>query len=78
MDRAESCSAVCLFILAMSISSYTPAGPLVPALNTFWKYIHVSSIMSAAAMFMVGAAASVLYLVKIARRAQTPAASAGS
>lgn len=55
---------VCLFILAMSISSYTPAGPLVPALNTFWKYIHVTSIMTAAAMFMVGAAASVLYLVK--------------
>jgi len=56
--------AVSIFILAMSISSYTPAGPLVPALNTFWKYIHVSSIMVAAAMFMVGAAASVLYLVK--------------
>lgn len=55
---------VSLFILGMSISSYTPAGPLVPALNTFWKYIHVSSIMVAAAMFMVGAAASVLYLVK--------------
>ncbi|GAA2081731.1 c-type cytochrome biogenesis protein CcsB [Aeromicrobium tamlense] len=56
---------VSLFILGMSISSYTPAGPLVPALNTFWKYIHVSSIMVAAAMFMVGAAASVLYLVKV-------------
>lgn len=56
--------AVCLFILTMSISSYTPAGPLVPALNTFWKYIHVTSIMFAAAMFMVGAAASVLYLIK--------------
>ena len=56
--------AVSIFILAMSISSYTPAGPLVPALNTFWKYIHVSSIMVAAAMFMVGAAASVLYLAK--------------
>ncbi len=56
--------AVCLFILGMSISSYTPAGPLVPALNTFWKYIHVGSIMIAAALFMVGAAASVLYLVK--------------
>lgn len=56
--------AVCLFILAMSISTYTPAGPLVPALNTFWKYIHVGSIMVAAAMFMVGGAASVLYLIK--------------
>lgn len=55
---------VCLFVLGLSISSYTPAGPLVPALNTFWKYIHVSTIMTAAAMFMVGAAASVLYLIK--------------
>jgi cytochrome c-type biogenesis protein CcsB len=56
--------AVSLFILSLSISSYTPAGPLVPALNTFWKYIHVSSIMVAAALFMVGAAAAALYLVK--------------
>ncbi len=55
---------VCLGVLAMSISTYVPAGPLVPALNTFWKYIHVTTIMTAAAMFMVGAAASVLYLVK--------------
>lgn len=55
---------VSLFVLGMAISTYVPAGPLVPALNTFWKYIHVSTIMAAAAMFMVGAAASVLYLIK--------------
>lgn len=55
---------VSLLVLGMSLSTYVPAGPLVPALNTFWKYIHVSSIMIAAAMFMVGAAASALYLVK--------------
>lgn len=55
---------VSIFLLALSISSYTPAGPLVPALNTFWKYIHVGSIMVAAALFLLGAAASVLYLVK--------------
>lgn len=55
---------VSLFVLGLSLSSYTPAGPLVPALNTFWKYIHVTSIMVAAAMFMVGAAAAALYLVK--------------
>lgn len=56
--------AICLGVLGMSISTYVPAGPLVPALNTFWKYIHVSTIMTAAALFMVGAAASALYLLK--------------
>ncbi len=55
---------VSLLVLGMSLSTYVPAGPLVPALNTFWKYIHVTSIMLAAAMFMVGAAASALYLIK--------------
>ncbi len=53
-----------IFVLGLSLSTYVPAAPLVPALNTFWKYIHVTAIMLAAAMFIVGAAASALYLVK--------------
>ncbi|HPU12663.1 MAG TPA: c-type cytochrome biogenesis protein CcsB [Aeromicrobium sp.] len=56
---------VSLFVLGLSLSTYVPPAPLVPALNTFWKYIHVSSIMVAAGMFMVGAAASALYLIKV-------------
>lgn len=53
-----------LLVLGLSLSTYVPAGPLVPALDTFWKYIHVSSIMVAAGFFVVGAAASLLFLVK--------------
>ena len=56
---------VSLFVLGLSLSTYVPPAPLVPALNTFWKYIHVSTIMLAAGMFMVGAAASALYLIKV-------------
>ena len=56
--------AVSLLVLGLSLSTYVPAGPLVPSLDTFWKYIHVSSVILAAGFFMVGAAASALYLVK--------------
>jgi cytochrome c-type biogenesis protein CcsB len=61
---AATVLAISLVVLTLSISTYVPAGPLVPALNTYWKWIHVGSIMTAAAMFLVGAAASVLFLVK--------------
>ncbi len=60
---------IVLLVLSLSLSVYVPAGPLVPSLNTFWKYIHVSSVIVAAGFFMVGAAASGLYLVK--NRAET-------
>lgn len=55
---------IVLLVLSLSLSTYVPAGPLVPSLNTFWKYIHVSSVIIAAGFFMVGAAASALYLFK--------------
>lgn len=56
--------AIVLLVFSLSLSTYVPAGPLVPSLNTFWKYIHVSSTIIAAGFFMVGAAASALYLFK--------------
>ena len=56
--------AIVLLVLGLSISTYVPAGPLVPSLNTFWKYIHVTSVIFAAGFFIVGAAASALYLFK--------------
>lgn len=55
---------IALFILGLALSTYVPAGPLVPALDTFWKYIHVTSIMLAAGFFIVGAAASAMFLIK--------------
>ncbi len=41
-----------------------PAGPLVPALNSYWIKIHTSAVMSASGIFVVAFAATLLYLVK--------------
>lgn len=43
---------------------YVPPGPLVPALHSYWLVIHVLGAMVSGSAFLVGAAASVLYLVK--------------
>ena len=39
-----------------------PAGPLVPALHSYWLYIHVTAALLATGAFTVGALASILYL----------------
>lgn len=41
-----------------------PAGPLVPALHSYWLYIHVTAAMVATGAFTVGSLASALYLVR--------------
>ena len=43
---------------------YTPAGDLVPALNSYWLVIHVAAAIIAGGVFTVGAAATGLYLVR--------------
>lgn len=53
-----------LVVLGMSISTYVPAGPLVPSLHSYWLVIHVAAVMIAGALFLIGAAASLLYLIK--------------
>ncbi len=41
---------------------YTPAGDLVPALNSYWLVIHVAAAIVSGGVFTVGAAATALYL----------------
>ena len=41
---------------------YTPAGPLVPALNSYWLAIHVTAMTLASGTFMVGAVLAVVFL----------------
>ncbi|HUY51390.1 MAG TPA: c-type cytochrome biogenesis protein CcsB [Streptosporangiaceae bacterium] len=41
---------------------YTPAGPLVPALNSYWLAIHVTAITLASGTYVVGAVLAVVYL----------------
>ena len=43
---------------------YTPAGDLVPALNSYWLVIHVAAAIVSGGVFTVGAAAALLYLLR--------------
>ncbi len=43
---------------------YTPAGALVPALNSYWLVIHVAAAIVSGGIFTVGATATVLYLLR--------------
>ena len=43
---------------------YTKAGPLVPALNSYWIKIHVVGAMTSSGIFMLGFVCTVLYLVR--------------
>ena len=53
-------SALGIAVLAL----YLPAGPLVPALDSYWLVIHVSAAAISGGGFTIGALASILYLVK--------------
>jgi cytochrome c-type biogenesis protein CcsB len=44
--------------------AYTPVGPLVPALNSYWFYIHVSTIILASGIFLIGAVPAAMFLVR--------------
>jgi cytochrome c-type biogenesis protein CcsB len=60
---------------------YTPAGQLVPALQSYWIAIHVTAMIVAIGLFIFGAVASVLYLISERSERRTaagqPSASAG-
>src|SRR5688572_17265738 len=43
---------------------YVPAGPLVPALNSYWIRIHVVAAMTGSSLFILGFVFTVLYLVR--------------
>ena len=50
--------------MAIGLTLYTDPGPVVPALQSYWIRIHVSTAMLASGAFMVAFAANALYLVK--------------
>src|SRR5215207_1459345 len=47
-----------------TLALYTPAGPLVPALHSYWLVIHVSAAAISGGAFTVGGLVSVPYLIK--------------
>ncbi len=62
-------------VLALGIDLtfvYTPAGQLVPALQSYWIAIHVTAMIVAIGLFIFGAVVTTLYLV--ADRSQRRAA----
>ena len=67
--------AVVLLMIAVLLLDI-PAGPLVPALQSYWLYIHVTAALLATGAFTVGALASLLYLYR-ARAEARGAESAG-
>ena len=54
---------VVMLMLAVLILD-VPAGPLVPALQSYWLYIHVTAALLATGAFTVGALASILFLLR--------------
>jgi len=62
-------------VLALGLCAtvlYTAAGPLVPALHSYWIWIHVTSMTVATGAYIVAAVLTVLYLIadRYARRHQ--------
>jgi cytochrome c-type biogenesis protein CcsB len=53
-----------LLLGVAGMSLYTPAGPLVPALNSYWLKIHVSAAATATGIFLFGFLAATLFLIR--------------
>jgi cytochrome c-type biogenesis protein CcsB len=49
---------------AAGLIAYTPVGPLVPALNSYWYIVHVSTIILASGIFLIGAVPATMFLIK--------------
>jgi cytochrome c-type biogenesis protein CcsB len=53
-----------VFALALDVTVvYTPAGSLVPALNSYWIAIHVTAMIVASGLYIVGAVVTTMYLI---------------
>jgi cytochrome c-type biogenesis protein CcsB len=53
-----------VLLLAAAKALYAPAGPLVPALNTYWIKIHVVAAITASSVFSLSFIFSLMYLIK--------------
>jgi cytochrome c-type biogenesis protein CcsB len=60
-------------VLALGLAQtliYTPAGPLVPALQSYWLSIHVTAMTLSTGIFFVAAVLGIMYLVAERYRAR--------
>ncbi|GAA5075054.1 cytochrome c-type biogenesis protein CcsB [Thermocatellispora tengchongensis] len=51
---------------------HVQAGPVVPALNSYWVAIHVSAAIAASGLFIVGGVSGILYLVRGEKPSRLP------
>ena len=59
-------TALVVLVLGLAVTVlYTPAGALVPVLNTYWLVIHVAAAIVAGGVFTVSFVATLLYRVKL-------------
>jgi len=56
--------ALVVLLGADGLIAYTPVGPLVPALNSYWFIIHVSTIILASGILLLGAVPAAMFLIK--------------
>ena len=49
---------------AAGLVAYTPVGPLVPALNSYWFLIHISTVILGSGIFLVGFVPAAMFLIK--------------
>jgi cytochrome c-type biogenesis protein CcsB len=66
-------------VLALGLAEtliYTPAGPLVPALQSYWLSIHVTAMTLATGIFFVAAVLGIMYLIAERYRARVAAGKA--
>ncbi|MET0418891.1 MAG: c-type cytochrome biogenesis protein CcsB [Actinoplanes sp.] len=49
---------------AAGLIAYTPVGPLVPALNSYWFIIHVSTIIVSSGLLLIGAVPAAMFLIR--------------
>jgi cytochrome c-type biogenesis protein CcsB len=56
--------ALVVLLGAAGLVAYTPVGPLVPALHSYWFVIHVSTIILASGILLLGAVPATMFLIK--------------
>jgi cytochrome c-type biogenesis protein CcsB len=70
-----------VFTMAIAVQFlYVGPQPLVPALNSYWRQIHVTSMIVSSSLLALGSVITIVYLVKdrFERSATPPAISGGS
>ena len=49
---------------ANGLIAYTPVGPLVPALHSYWFLVHISTVILASGVFLLGVVPAATFLIK--------------